>query len=55
VRRLHHPQANFGDNQQLIAVGVSPDRLGKMSKERLRSTMEITILISHPEPSTRML
>jgi hypothetical protein len=55
VRRLHHHQANFVDNPQLIAAGVPPDRLGKMLKERLRSTMEITTLISHPEPSTRML
>jgi hypothetical protein len=55
VRRLHHHQANYVDNPQPIAAGLSPDRLEKMLKERLRSTMEITILISRPEPSTRML
>lgn len=34
VRHLHHPQANFVGGPQLIAVGVLPDRLVKMLKER---------------------
>jgi hypothetical protein len=33
-RRLHHPQANFVGNPQLIAAGVPPDRLEKMLKEK---------------------
>jgi hypothetical protein len=55
VRHLHHPQANFVGGPQLIAVGVLPDRLVKMLKERWQNMMEITILILRPESSIRML